>query len=151
MRKALIMQFQGYRSSFVSSIYIYIYKYKLKTILPHQWHHTSISGFHYHWQLYCLINRQYRKTWKKTTRLRTIDSLWGETTVDHWNLHPKGQQSEKCSSCNSSISGLLMLERLITHNRENKWASWDAIILATLLFVQQLIQVTMQESINIPH
>ena len=82
-------------------IYKYIYIYKLKTILPHQWHHASSSGFLYHWQLYCLINRQYRKTWKKTTRLRTTDSLWGETTGDHWNLYPKGrnyiQQGEQIS------------------------------------------------------
>ena len=134
MRKASIMQFLGYRSSFVSSIciyiytytythiyiYIYIYKHKLKTILPHQWHHTSISRFHYHRQLYCLINRQNRKTWKKTKRLRTTDSLWGATTGDHWNLHPRASKA-KCSSCNSSISGLHMLERLTTHNREYKW------------------------------
>ena len=91
VRKALIMQFQGYRANFVSSIYIYIH------IHIYMYTHTYIHIHHKHqWislPLATLINRQYRKIWKKTTRLSTTDSLWGETTGDHCNLHPKGQQS----------------------------------------------------------
>ena len=34
---------------------------------------------HHHWQL-CLFTSQYTKTRRKTIRLRTTDSLWGETT-----------------------------------------------------------------------
>ena len=43
---------------------------------------------------------------QKTTRLRTTDLLWGETTGDQWNLHTKGQQCEKCILNDNNIDML---------------------------------------------
>ena len=134
------MQFHDYRSIFVSSI---LWKQKkTKTTFRQQWHHMSIRRLH------ITGNSQYRKARKKTIRLRTTHALWGETSSDQWNLHTKGQQCEKHSSCNSSISGLHVLSRPITHNSENIWASSDYVSLGTLLFVQQRIQEKCKNASN---
>ena len=90
------------------------------------------------------------KARKKTIRLRTTHALLGETSSDQWNLHTKGQQCEKHSSCNSSISGLHILKRPITHNSENIWASSDYVSLATILFVQQRIQEKCKNASKFP-
>ena len=65
------------------------------------------------------FSRQYTKTRRKTLRLCTTDSLWGETNREQWNLHTKGQQREKLYFCNSSFSRLHMMERHILHNSGN--------------------------------
>ena len=59
MRKALIMQLQDCRSIFVSSILWKKYILAATTTLNE---HQRIS---YHWQLYCLLNSQYRKHKRK--------------------------------------------------------------------------------------
>ena len=54
-------------------------KYNFSTTVPsHEYQRIT-----YH-------NRQYRKTRKKTIRLRTTHAYWGETTSDQWNLNTKG-------------------------------------------------------------
>ena len=130
--------------------YIYVYKHKLKTIIPHQWHHTSISGFHYHRQLYCLINRQYRKTWQKTTRLRTTDSLWGETTGDHWNLHPRASKA-KCSSCNSSFCRSAYVGKANYTQQGEQMSVLGCHLTSSSTFCSIVHTGKMQENINIPH
>ena len=87
-------------------------------------------GLHPHWQLYCLFPSQYTETRRKTIRLCTTDSLWGETNREQWNLHSKGQQREKLSLYNSSISGLHMMERHIytiveTYARRGIPSNWQ--------------------------
>ena len=115
---------------------------KPKTTFQQRWHHMSVRRSH------VSGNSQYRKTWTKKIRLRTTQALWGETTSDQWNLHTKGQQCEKHSSYNSSISGLHILKRPITRNHKNIWASSDYVSLATLLFVQQSIQEKCKNASN---
>ena len=103
----------------------------VSTVTSHEYQKIS-----YHWQQPIQVNT---KENSKAPHYWFL-ILWGETTSDQWNLHTKGKQCEKHSSCNPSISGLYVLKRPFTHNSENIWASWNSVSLATLLFVQQRIQ-----------
>ena len=135
MLKALIMQSRDYRSSFISSIYIKsIKKYFTASLASQKRQGISLS----------LVTLVFLK--------QTVQENMKENKAPHyrfpvrrnhrWPLKspPKGPGKRKAFIMQFRISGLHVLGRLITHCSENKWASWGAISLATLVLLQQLTQ-----------
>ena len=76
-----------------------------------QWCHNGHDGIWNHKSHDCLLNRSFRRTSKKTSKLCVTDLckgnspvtgelsnklLWGEFTSDQWIPHTKGQISRKC-------------------------------------------------------
>ena len=79
MRKALIMQFQGYRSSFVSSIYIYI---------------NISSKLFYHISGITQASVDFITTGNSIVWSQTVQEKTGGEEKPPVESHPKGQQSE---------------------------------------------------------
>ena len=88
------MHFHEYRWTFDSTI---IHTHFFTSMASNECKDVS----YFHWQLYYLLNRLFRRTWSKLIRLSCTDPLWQDFTGDQWNLRTKSQQWGKRSSCNS--------------------------------------------------
>ena len=109
------------RSTFVSSILCNIkLNFHHSGVICVSWASSSLATL-------LVFHQPVHKTRRKTIRLGTTDSLCGETNRKQWYLHTKCQQRQKLSLCNSSISGLHMVERHILQNSGNICMSWDSI------------------------
>ena len=97
MRKASIMQFQDYISIFVSSILWKNYILAATVILNE---HQRIS---YQWQLYCLLNSQYRKHRRKHQSSALLLPC-GEKPSVTYGISTQRVSNAKNRSCNFSVT-----------------------------------------------
>ena len=101
--KALIMQFHDCRSIFVSSI---LWKKYILAATMTLNEHQRIS---YHWQLYCLLNSQYRKHKRKHQSSARLLPCGEKPSVTNGISTQRVSNVKNRSSCNFSVSGTFVL------------------------------------------